>query len=123
MYESPITLMVKEMAEQAAKRLDEETFKAIYSVMPTVDKDELIRALQYDRGQYDKGYTDGKRDAMEELVHCKDCKYNGTDDCPMVFEEDVTWDDDGYIEWDRIIHDRSHDDGFCDRGERRDTDG
>ena len=30
----------------------------------SVDKDELIRALQYDRGQYEKGYEDGKRDSV-----------------------------------------------------------
>lgn len=35
-----------------------------------VDKDELEKALRYDRGQYEKGYEDGKRDAaaaIEEL--------------------------------------------------------
>lgn len=75
MYDSPITLMVKEMAERVAKQVDEETFKAVYSVVPTVDKDELLKALRYDRGQYEKGYADGKRDAMDELVRCPLCKY------------------------------------------------
>lgn len=31
-----------------------------------VDKDELIRALQYDRGQYDKGYQDGYKAGYEK---------------------------------------------------------
>ena len=66
MYESPITLMIKEMAGQVAKHLDEETFNAVRVVLPMVDQEELIRALRYDRGQYDKGYADGRRDAMDE---------------------------------------------------------
>jgi hypothetical protein len=77
MYESPITLMVQKMAEQVAKELDEATFKAVERVVPTVDRDELLKALRYDRGQYDKGYADGKRDAMDELVRCKDCALHG----------------------------------------------
>ena len=75
MYESPIHLMIKEMAEQVAKQQDEMVFSAVQSVMPTVNREELLRALKYDRDQYEKGYTDGKRDAKDELVRCKDCKY------------------------------------------------
>ena len=43
-----------------------------------VDKDELEKALRYDRGQYEKGYEDGKRDAaaaiegLVESVHIRD---------------------------------------------------
>lgn len=75
MYESPITLMIKEMAGRAAKHLDEETFKAVRVVLPAVDQEELIRALRYDRGQYQKGYADGMADAEAALVHCKNCIY------------------------------------------------
>lgn len=31
-----------------------------------VDKDELIKALQYDRGQYSRGYRDGYDEAKNE---------------------------------------------------------
>lgn len=31
-----------------------------------INKDELIRALQYDRNQYEKGYHDGVHDALAE---------------------------------------------------------
>jgi hypothetical protein len=37
----------------------------------------------------------------------------------MCFEEEIEWDDDGYTESDYVLHDRTIDDGFCDRGERR----
>ena len=33
-----------------------------------VDKDELLRALAYDRGQYEKGYKDGYEAARKEAL-------------------------------------------------------
>jgi hypothetical protein len=60
-----------------------------------------------------------------EVVRCKDCKHRGDDICcPMCFEEESVIDEgDGYFDTDYITHDRTVDDGFCDRGERRDDDG
>ena len=54
-----------------------------------------------------------------EVVRCRDCQYRGDYGCPMYYEEDIEWDDDGYTEVDTIIHDRTTDDGFCSYGERR----
>ena len=76
MYESPITLATKQMATDAAKKFDDMVFNAVYEVVPNVDKDELLRALHYDRDQYNKGFADGKAAAMDELVRCKDCEHN-----------------------------------------------
>jgi hypothetical protein len=73
MYESPINLIVTDIYNQMQKQQEEEVYKAVLHYVPDVDKAELIRALQYDREQYSKGYADGKRDAMAELVRCKDC--------------------------------------------------
>ena len=59
-----------------------------------------------------------------EVVRCKDCKHRGEEIiCPMCFEEPIEWDDDGYSEIDWILHDCTHNDGFCDRGERIADDG
>lgn len=58
-----------------------------------------------------------KVDAVE-VVRCRDCKHRGEDGCPMYHEEYIEWDDDGYLELDIVEHDRTTDDGFCDRGER-----
>lgn len=60
-------------------------------------------------------------EAVEEaVVRCKDCQYRGNDThCPMCFEEQIEWDDDGYTEVDWITRDHTHDNGYCDRGERR----
>jgi hypothetical protein len=79
-YQSPVDLIVSEMN----MKLDGTIFKAVQNVGVNVDRDELIKALQYDRQQYQKGYAD--RDA--EIVRCKDCKWwhksethNGYGDC------------------------------------------
>ena len=59
-------------------------------------------------------------DAME-VVRCKDCELRGNLGCPMFFEEQIEWDDYGYIEWDYVPHDHTTDDGFCSYGERKDN--
>ncbi len=75
MYESPIDMLIADIQHQIAEQQDEQIYNAVVSVGINVDKEELIRALQYDRQQYELGYADGKVDAMAELVRCKDCKY------------------------------------------------
>lgn len=32
-----------------------------------IDREELIKALRYDRGQYEKGYADGRFDAADRI--------------------------------------------------------
>lgn len=41
--------------------------KAIRKVGVNVDKSELIKALQYDRDQYAKGYEDGKNEILDKI--------------------------------------------------------
>lgn len=55
-----------------------------------------------------------------EVVRCKDCKHRYGDECPMRYVEWVTYEDDGFIESDDIVHDHTMDDGFCNCGERED---
>lgn len=95
--------------------------------MRTIDADEL--RTQFDDIPPFIGMTGGcvqqyidKAPTIDAVpvVRCQDCKRRGTDDCPMYFEEDNTYtDDDGHREWDWTEHDHTRDDGFCDRGERK----
>lgn len=66
MYESPIEMIYTDIQTQ----IKEETDKCIYEAMQQcgihVDKDELIKALQYDRRQYERGYLDGYADGMRD---------------------------------------------------------
>lgn len=55
MYKSPIELFVSNIQTQQ----EEGVLRAIQNVGVNVDKDELIKCLQYDRHQYEKGYFDG----------------------------------------------------------------
>ena len=75
MYESPVTIIENVMETIIEEREGRIIAKIQDAFDVHVDKAELIRALQYDRGQYEKGYADGKADAMAEWVRCKDCKY------------------------------------------------
>lgn len=43
----------------------------LYTVVVLFDKEELLKALIYDRGQYDKGYED----AMNEVKHPQPLKF------------------------------------------------
>lgn len=58
MYKSPIEIIYGQMETQ----MEGNILRAVQKYDINVDKEELIRALQYDRGQYQKGY----RDAMEK---------------------------------------------------------
>lgn len=55
MYNSPVETIISKMQMQQ----DGEIFRAVQEIGINVDKDELLKALRYDRGQYDKGYKDG----------------------------------------------------------------
>ena len=59
MYESPIELVVSQFQTEIIKQQENQVFKAIQNVGVNVDKAELLRALSYDRDQYEKGYADG----------------------------------------------------------------
>lgn len=100
-YESPIKIIMQEMQAQR----ENQVYQAIQNIGVDVDKEELLKALSYDRNQYEKGY----RAAKSEIVHCKDCKYyqdnnNGYthNECKWCQDETPNADD------------------FCSYGERKD---
>lgn len=63
MYESPIQKLVSEIETNIMQQEENAVLEAIFSAGVHVDKEELIKALQYDRNQYEKGYKDGCRDS------------------------------------------------------------
>ena len=66
-YKGPVELLildtVQQAVEQAAREFDAQAepvvMGAIHKLGVSVDKEELIRALRYDRGQYAIGFRDG----------------------------------------------------------------
>ena len=71
MYKSPIHMYLTDIQKQLNDSIEEQAYQCIKNVGIVVDKDELIRALQYDRQQYEKGYAD----AQVEIIRCKDCEH------------------------------------------------
>ena len=64
MFQSPITLF--ETERQVI--YENELLKVVQGYGFDVNKEELTKALLYDRGQYDKGYKDGYAKAIDEFV-------------------------------------------------------
>ena len=96
-YKSPITLITTQTNNYINEKTDEVILKAVVNVLPQVNKEELIKALAYDREQYSKGYKD--RDS--EIVRCKDCRHRDLFSCPLA------------------DNDFQKDEDFCSWGERR----
>lgn len=57
MYE-PVATFIKGQTESF---IDGELLKVTQEMGLDVDREELLKALEYDRGQYEKGYADGCR--------------------------------------------------------------
>ena len=116
-WKSPLQLkrndIYEDIGRATAKAFDDMVFRAVAEVGIEVDRDELIKALAYDRGQYEKGYGDGYRAAKDEIVRCKDCKY----------WETVEYYPDGTKDVCRLLKRQTQDDCFCSYGERKDDAG
>ena len=85
MYKSTIEVVYG----QLQTKFEGDVVKAVQSYNINVDKYELIKALAYDRNQYDAGY----RDAMATIVRCKNCEYwNEADNlCGVSVEDNSMW--------------------------------
>ena len=56
-----------ELQTQIVQEDEKMVMKAIRKVGVNVDKGALIKALQYDRNQYTKGYEDGKNEVLDKI--------------------------------------------------------
>lgn len=83
MYESPIEVVVDNTTTEVVKRIDECICRIVQRYAVNVDEEELIKALKYDRGQYEKGYSDGIKEFAERLKEMMR-KY-----CNDIIEEDI----------------------------------
>ena len=73
MYEPPIEVVMKQMRT----KFDNGIYQAVQEYGVVVDKEELIRALRYDRDQYENGYADGL--AADKWISVKDRLPEGGD--------------------------------------------
>ena len=63
-YESPIKIIERNIT----KDLEDNVHDVIMSYGIDVNREELLKALNYDRDQYEKGYRDGKNDRFNSSV-------------------------------------------------------
>ena len=76
-YESPIEIAVKKTVNDIMEERDNAIIAKISEEMAiNINKEELFKALAYDRDQYNKGYRDGEiagyamgyKDALEKVA-------------------------------------------------------
>ena len=64
MYESPINIIISKLCT----KLESDCLKSVQRYGFGIDKEELAKALNYDRKQYEKGHTDGYNKAIDDFV-------------------------------------------------------
>lgn len=73
MYESPISLTEKVLTDafetHNAVVENELTRKIRFELNIDIDKEELLKALRYDRDQYEVGYANGYNDGYDTGFH------------------------------------------------------
>lgn len=76
---------MSQFQEMIIQQQDEQTLQAIQKVGIKVDKDELVKALAYDRKQYEKGYVDGVMEFAEGLI----AQAKSLDNIQLVFVKQI----------------------------------
>lgn len=71
-YECPVQLIQRTVNEEIGKNI----MQTVHSVGVAVNKEELIRALNYDRDSYAKGYKDGYNKAYDEAIELMKKEFN-----------------------------------------------
>jgi flagellar biosynthesis/type III secretory pathway protein FliH len=91
-YKSPITIetdLVHKtaalMIEESKKSLENAIYEAVLSCNVIVDKEELEKALRYDRGRWEEGYNAGYSEGLEKgkaeaLARIKELLEGGDED-------------------------------------------
>jgi len=104
-----------EIYEQQIQHIDDCIFQTVQKVGVDVNKDELLKALKYDRDQYNEGYKVGYSSGMEDFAEALDsiCWYNShgpflmnlaerieseTDET-FLHPEDIKWDTEEHFFW------------------------
>lgn len=59
MYKSPIEVITSDFITKIKEDTENQILQAVQSVDVNVDKNELVKALTYDRKSYDNGFNDG----------------------------------------------------------------
>lgn len=67
MYESPIEMIITEIMNDFKQNQEKQIYEIIQHMNINVSKEELIKALNYDRQQYEKGYNNAIEEFAEDI--------------------------------------------------------
>ena len=67
MYESPISIYLSGIKTEMMKAQEEYVVSCVQRTGVNVNKEELIKALEYDRDQYRKGYSDAMLEIQKPM--------------------------------------------------------
>lgn len=112
-YKSPIELIYQDVFSQFEQDINSYIISEIKTRLSiNIDEQELLKALKYDRDQYDAGFMNGYSTREKELIRCKDCKFYNPD-------ANV-----GYLAYCDLAGEYEHLDPewYCCHAERRETD-
>lgn len=78
MYKSPINIYetLDDIVSGIQEKEDKYIMECVSNVGVDVDKDELIKALEYDRDQYRKGYEDGLKQISDDFKKAIDIVFS-----------------------------------------------
>lgn len=96
--------------------------QAIIKIGIRVNREELLKALKYDRGQYKAGYDAGFADGFIETLHivrCRDCIHRQGDENPMCMLHTEPYANVRGYKGEAVCVEMN---GFCSYGERRKSD-
>lgn len=103
MYENPIQGTLREIQTKIIEAQENYIMQVVQDCGVSVDKEELIKALMYDRQQYEKGYADAKAEQgwipVSERLPEQDGMYYVTvrdgkgriDGVPCLWSNDKKW--------------------------------
>lgn len=63
-YESPIKMYIDKVTNNIIQEEEDYIISEIHKLGIVIDKEELMRALQYDRAQYELGFRDGSKNSI-----------------------------------------------------------
>lgn len=66
-YNDLISVTIEDVKHALYNNLEEQIYTAVTNVGIRVDKEQLIKALVYDRQQYEQGYHDGYKKAITDM--------------------------------------------------------
>lgn len=67
-YKSPIDIMYGQIASDIHNDIENNILTLVHSVDISVDKTELVKALNYDRNQYQIGYKDANNKFQQKVM-------------------------------------------------------